>query len=118
LLEPPERGVQFTMEASIPANSETEYCQFVRTGDESLIVNHDEVRFSAGSHHVLLFMTAYDERPLGVSGRGFGHFGAGGSLGFADPEVRLAFGYATNVLGAGWQTKRNRELTEAVYASL
>ena len=29
----------------------------------------------------------------------FGHPGAGGSIGFADPERELAFGFVTNNLG-------------------
>jgi CubicO group peptidase (beta-lactamase class C family) len=31
----------------------------------------------------------------------FGHPGAGGSIGFADPERRFAFGYTKNLLQAG-----------------
>ena len=32
---------------------------------------------------------------------GFGHAGAGGSVGFADPEARLSLGYSMNQMGAG-----------------
>ncbi len=58
------------------------------------------------------------ERPLGPNPGAFGHFGAGGSLGFCDPQARIAFGYVTNEMGPRWQNPRNRALLEAVYASL
>jgi CubicO group peptidase (beta-lactamase class C family) len=58
------------------------------------------------------------ERPLGPNPRSFGHFGAGGSLGFADPDAGVAFGYVMNRLGARWQNPRNRALVDAVYESL
>ena len=39
------------------------------------------------------FQLTQPERPLGPNPRSFGHFGVGGSLGFADPDAGLAFGY-------------------------
>ena len=33
------------------------------------------------------FQLTQPERPLGPNPRSFGHFGAGGSLGFADPDA-------------------------------
>lgn len=58
------------------------------------------------------------ERPLGAGPRNFGHFGAGGALGFADPGTQLAFAYTMNQPGPRWQNPRNRALVDAVYASL
>jgi CubicO group peptidase (beta-lactamase class C family) len=64
------------------------------------------------------FQLTQPERPLGTSGRSFGHFGAGGSLGFADPDAGLAFAYTMNRAGPRWQNPRNRALIDAAYASL
>ena len=36
---------------------------------------------------------------FGLGPRSFGHPGAGGSVGFADPERDVAFGFVTNSLG-------------------
>jgi CubicO group peptidase (beta-lactamase class C family) len=36
---------------------------------------------------------------FGLGGQAFGHPGAGGSIGFADPEREVAFGFVTNSLG-------------------
>jgi CubicO group peptidase (beta-lactamase class C family) len=49
--------------------------------------------------------------------RAFGHAGAGGSLGFADPDARIGFGYAMNRMRLGIDT-RSEALTKAVYAAL
>jgi len=64
------------------------------------------------------FQLTQPERPLGTNPRSFGHFGAGGSLGFADPDAQLAFAYTMNQPGPRWQNPRNRALIDAVYASL
>ena len=42
------------------------------------------------------FQLTQPERRLGPNPGSFGHFGAGGSLGFADPEAGLAFAYTPN----------------------
>jgi CubicO group peptidase (beta-lactamase class C family) len=33
--------------------------------------------------------------------RSFGHSGVGGSLGYADPETKVGFGYVMNQMGGG-----------------
>lgn len=73
---------------------------------------HRPSRFGLG------FQLTQPERPLGPGSRAFGHFGAGGSLGFCDPEAGVAFGYVINSMGPRWQNPRNRALIEAVFASL
>jgi CubicO group peptidase (beta-lactamase class C family) len=48
----------------------------------------------------------------------FGHPGAGGSLGFADPSARLGFGYVTNRMGSAIEVDPRAEaLIDAVFAS-
>lgn len=64
------------------------------------------------------FQLTQPERPLGPNPGAFGHFGAGGSLGFCDPEAGVALGYVMNRMGPRWQNPRNRALIDAVYASL
>lgn len=75
-------------------------------------VLHRSTRFGLG------FQLTQKERPLGPGSRAYGHFGAGGSLGFCDPEAGLAFGYVANQMGPRWQSPRNRALIDAVYESL
>ena len=64
------------------------------------------------------FQLTQPERPLGPSPRAFGHFGAGGSLTFADRDAQLVFAYVMNRSGPRWQNPRNRALIDALYASL
>jgi CubicO group peptidase (beta-lactamase class C family) len=89
-------------------------------------IDHAIIEASSGTDAVLQrpsrfglgFQLTQPERPLGTHARSFGHFGAGGALGFADPEARLAFGYTMNQAGPRWQNPRNRALIDAVYAAL
>jgi CubicO group peptidase (beta-lactamase class C family) len=49
----------------------------------------------------------------------FGHPGYGGSIGFADPESRVSFGYNMNRMGQGMLLNaRGQSLIDAVYQSL
>ena len=59
--------------------------------DQSLVL---PTRFGYG------FMLHCDELVLSGDGA-FGHYGAGGSLGYADPEAGVAFGYVMNQMGGG-----------------
>ena len=78
-------------------------------------------RFSLG------FMKAMDNRrePEGlrdsvlISEDAFGHVGAGGSFGFADPKCSMSFGYTMNRMGAGLLlNERGQSLVDAVYRTL
>jgi CubicO group peptidase (beta-lactamase class C family) len=46
------------------------------------------------------FMRHSDMSPM-LGGRSFGHYGAGGSVGLADPERRISVGYAMNQMHFG-----------------
>lgn len=54
------------------------------------------------------FQLTQPERPLGPNARAFGHFGAGGSLGFCDLDAGVAFAYVMNSMGPRWQNPRNQ----------
>ena len=64
------------------------------------------------------FQLTQPERPLGPNPRTFGHFGAGGALGFADPDARLAFAYTMNQAGPRFQSPCTKALIAAAYAPL
>lgn len=93
-----------------PAAVEHCYSEESAGTDEVLMVS---TRFSTG------FMLTQAHDPLGPNPHAFGHPGAGGSLGFADPGARLGFGYTMNKMGPYILVDpRTRNLIEAVYASL
>ena len=62
------------------------------------------------------------EGPGGSFGMGknaFGHPGAGGSLGFCDPDAKVGFGYVTNTMGPYvLMDPRAVALSQAVYRCL
>jgi CubicO group peptidase (beta-lactamase class C family) len=64
------------------------------------------------------FQLTHPEREFGPGPRCFGHFGAGGSVGFCDPDAGLALGYVTNQMGPRWRNPRNRALIDACYSCL
>lgn len=57
----PEDVLELQMLATIPAGTEAEYCKFVEIPDTW--VTRDEIEFTAGSHHVLVYQTAYTAIP-------------------------------------------------------
>jgi CubicO group peptidase (beta-lactamase class C family) len=79
-------------------------------------------RFSAG------FMKSVDNRRdgakrdsvlMGPNDAAFGHVGAGGSIGFADPGADIGFAYVMNQLGHGVMlNERGQSLIDAVYECL
>jgi CubicO group peptidase (beta-lactamase class C family) len=78
----------------------------------------DDLVLGRPSRFGLGFQLTQPERPIGRTPSGFGHFGAGGSVGFCDPDESLAFAYVTSDMGPRWQNPRNRGLTEAVLSAL
>jgi CubicO group peptidase (beta-lactamase class C family) len=97
-----------------------------RMGQVSMATGKDATlliptRFTLG------FMKSMDNRhrPLGhiesaiIGEKAFGHGGAGGSLGFADPECSMAFGYTMNKMGNGiLLNERGQSLVDAAYRCL
>jgi CubicO group peptidase (beta-lactamase class C family) len=73
------------------------------------------------------FMKSMDNRraPAGrndsaiLSAPAFGHVGAGGSIGFADPEAGMSFGYAMTKMGKSiLLNERGQSLVDAAYCCL
>jgi len=57
--------------------------------------------------------------PIGPNPRTFVHPGAGGSIGFADPDARLGFGYVMNQMGSDALIDgRAATLFNAIFAAL
>lgn len=81
---------------------------------------------SGGADEVLLVPSRFGtgfmlQAPISemLSPASFGHVGAGGALGFADPDAELAFGYAQSKLGTGMVgDPRTEALIDAVKRSL
>ena len=89
------------------------------TGKDAVLVM--PTRFALG------YMKTMDNRkePAGVqdsvlvSEAAFGHVGAGGSFGFADPPAAMSFGYTMNRMGPGAALNdRGQNLVDAVYRAL
>jgi CubicO group peptidase (beta-lactamase class C family) len=85
---------------------------------------HDDATLRQPMRFGLGYMVSTDNRAAGgdsliIGERAFGHVGMGGSVGFADPEAALGFGYTMNRMGAGiLLNERGQALVDAAYKSL
>jgi CubicO group peptidase (beta-lactamase class C family) len=100
--------------------------QLARMGEVAMATNEDATllvptRFALG------FMKSMDNRRRSrgdrdsvlLSAAAFGHVGAGGSIGFADPREHLSFGYSMNRMGQGLMlNERGQSLVDATYRAL
>jgi len=85
-------------------------CSIQSDGPDRVLGKHS--RFGLG------FQLSRPGRRIGGSERGYGHFGYGGSLGFADPASGVAFAYVTNRPGKRFESARTDALLEPLYHAL
>ena len=82
----------------------------VQSAGEDLVLGY-ETRYATG------FQLSFPFRPMAGEGS-FGHYGMGGSVGFAHPGRELAFAYVMNqMLPSGGVDPRTKDLVEAVLSS-
>ena len=72
----------------------------------------------AETHFGMGFQLPTSTRRFGPHDETFGHYGAGGSMGFCDPVSQLCVGYVMNQMGRGWQNSRNQALMSSIYSCL
>ncbi|MBV8191197.1 MAG: beta-lactamase family protein [Alphaproteobacteria bacterium] len=100
---------------------------------EVSMATHDDATLRIPTRFALGFMKSMDNRKRSLGAKifgpdvdsvilgsaAFGHVGAGGSLGFADPVAGLSFGYTMNQMGPGLlMNERGQSLVDAAYLSL
>ncbi|HTR60440.1 MAG TPA: serine hydrolase domain-containing protein [Candidatus Binataceae bacterium] len=91
------------------------------------VATHEDATLRIPTRFSLGFMKAMDNRKLDnaahcsliIGDPAFGHVGAGGSLGIADPECRMSFGYTMNKMGFGiLMNDRGQSLVDAAYRAI
>jgi CubicO group peptidase (beta-lactamase class C family) len=91
------------------------------------MASHDDATLLIPTRFALGYMKGVDNRKvpnavnssLLIGDEAFGHVGAGGSLGLADPACRMSFGYAMNRMGNGlFMNERGQALLDATYRTL
>lgn len=91
------------------------------------VATHEDATLNIPTRFSLGFMKSMDNRRLDnaescsaiLSEAAFGHVGAGGSIGFADPECRMSFGYTMNRMGLGiLLNDRGQSLVDAAYRAV
>ncbi len=94
---------------------------------EVAVATHQDATLLIPTRFALGFMKSIDNRREQAvdkssaifSSAAFGHVGAGGSVGFADPVARMSFGYAMNKMGPGiLMNERGQALVDAAYQCL
>jgi CubicO group peptidase (beta-lactamase class C family) len=94
---------------------------------EVAVATECDATLLTGSRFSLGFMKSMDNRRRRsgdrdsaiLSSSAFGHVGAGGSIGFADPGCRMSFGYTMSRMGSGiLLNDRGQALVDATYRSL
>ena len=100
--------------------------QLARMG-EVAVATHVDATLLLPTRFALGFMKSMDNRRRAfgdrdsaiLSATAFGHVGAGGSIGFADPAAALSFGYTMNRMGNGLMLNpRGQALVDATYRAL
>lgn len=82
-----------------------------QSAGEDMVLGY-ETRYATG------FQLSFPFRPMAGDGS-FGHYGMGGSVGFADPARGIAFGYVMNqMLPSGGVDPRTKSLVDALLRSL
>ena len=85
---------------------------------------HEDATLLQPMRFGLGFMMSTDNRAAGgdsllLGETGLGHVGMGGSVGFADPEAELSFGYTMNRMGAGiLLNARGQGVVDAAYLAV
>jgi CubicO group peptidase (beta-lactamase class C family) len=103
-----------------------------RMGEVSM-ATHDDATLRVPTRFAPGFMKSMDNRKRSIAAKlwgedcdsvilssaAFGHVGAGGSLGFADPAAGFSFGYTMNQMGPGiLMNGRGQKLVDAAYVAL
>lgn len=91
------------------------------------MATHEDATLMIPTRFALGFMKSMDNRREPNAGdsscilseAAFGHVGMGGSIGFADPEAKMSFGYNMNRMGSGiLLNDRGQALVDAAYRAL
>ena len=99
----------------------------VRSMGQVAVATHEDATLGIPTRFALGFMKSMDNRRRAfgdrdsalLSSAAFGHVGAGGSIGFADPVEGLSFGYSMNQMGQGiLLNARGQSLVDAAYRVL
>ena len=94
---------------------------------EVAVATHEDATLLIPTRFALGFMKSMDNRnapgvdrsSVILGSAAFGHVGAGGSIGFADPAARMSFGYTMNRMGPGiLLNERGQTLVDATYRAL